>query len=164
MGVTILAEMLEHLPYLATAATVFAALVAFRRLRLQRLQEKNKISFLKHQSEVEHLQKLIASLSRVIAVAHEEWSDERNRALDDAIEEMQFHVVALQSLSNVVSADIDKWATDKDQDGNSISATIYYELGNLHVGISGPKKRFMQFKMDALKKIQDKLFSSMTKL
>ena len=133
-------------------------------LRHQRFQEKNRVSLLKHHSEVEHLQKLIASLARVMAVAHEEWSDERNRALDDAIKEMQFHVVALQSLSNVVSADIEKWATEKDQDGNSIAATIYYELGNLHVGISGPKKRFMQSKMDALKEIQDNLFSSMTKL
>lgn len=156
--------MIKLLPLLSTVATIFAALVAYWTLRLRQFQEKNKISLLKHQSEVEHLQKLIASLARIIAIALEEWGHERNRALDEAVKDMQFHVAALQSLSNVVGADIDKWATEKEPDGMSISAIIYHELGNLHARVGDPEKQFMQRKMDALKKIQDKLFSSMTKL
>lgn len=49
---TSLREMIEHLPYLATAATVFAALVAYWMLRHQRFQEKNRISLLKLHSEI----------------------------------------------------------------------------------------------------------------
>ena len=159
--------MLEFLPQiLAAGAAIFAAQVAYLMLKHQRFQEKNRVSLLKHQSEVEHLQKLIASLARVIALASDKWSDEWSQALDEAIKEMQFNVAALQSLSNVVSADIDQWAVekDKDKDGKSIWATIYYDLGKQHALVGDPHKQFMQSKMDALKEIQDKLFSSMTKL
>ena len=150
--------------YLAAGATGIAALVAILMLRHQRFQEKNRISLLKHQSEVEHLQRLIASLAKVIALVPDEWSDERSQTLDEAIAEMQFHVAALQSLSNVVGADIDQWAVEKDRDGKSISAIIYYDLGMQHAVVGDPHKQFMQSKMDALKGIQDKLFSSVTEL
>ena len=157
--------MLEHLPqFLAAAAALLTAFVACSMRSLQRNQEKNKISLLKHQSEVEHLQKLIASLAKVIAIAPEQWSDERSRALDEATKEMQFHVAALQSLSNVVGADIDQWTVEKDEDGNSISATVYFDLGTQHALVSDPHMQFMQSKMDALKEIHEKLFSSMTTL
>ncbi|MYA30651.1 MAG: hypothetical protein F4Y31_05385 [Gammaproteobacteria bacterium] len=156
--------MLELLPqYLATAATSLTALVAYLMLRHQRIQEKNRISLLKHQSEVAHLQKLIASLAKVIALASDEWSEERSQAINKAIKEMQFHVTALQSLSNVVAADVDQWAVGKDKDGKSISAIIYYDLGMQQVIVGDAHKQFMQSKMDALKRIQDKLFSSMTR-
>ena len=62
--------MLEHLPqYLAAAAALLTAYVACLMLRHQRFQEKNRIRLLKHQSEVENLQRLIASLAKVIALA-----------------------------------------------------------------------------------------------
>ena len=157
--------MLELLPpILAAGAAAFAARVAYLMLRHQRFQEENRLSLLKHQSEIEHLQKLIASLARVVVLASDEWSDERSQALDETIMEMQFHAAALQSLSNVVGADIKQWALEKDKDGRSISATIYYDLGTQHAVVGDPHKQFMQSKMDALKEIHDKLFSSMTKL
>ena len=61
---------------------------------------------------------------------------------------MQFHVAALQSLSNVVGADIDQWAVEKDGDGRSISATIYYDLGMQHARVGDPHMQFMLSKMD----------------
>ena len=145
-----LQEMLEHLPqYLAAAAALLTAYVACLMLRHQQFQEKNRIRLLKHQSEVENLQRLIASLAKVIALAPDEWSDKRSQALDETIEARQFHVAALQSLSNVVGADIDQWAVEKDKDGKSISATVYYDLGMQHARVGEPHMQFMQSKMNA---------------
>ena len=156
---------LEYLPgSLAAVAAIASAIAAFLILRHQIFQEKNKVLLLKHQSEVEHLQKLIGCLARVIALASREWSDQRSQALDQAVEEMQLHVAALQSLSNTVRKDIDQWATKKDPDGNSVSALIYYDLSMQHAAVGERHKQFMQAKMDVLKVIQDKLFASMTKL
>ena len=84
--------------------------------------------------------------------------------MNEAIEEMQFHVAALLSLSNVIGADIHEWAVEKDKDGKTIFATIYYDLGKQHARVGDSHIQFMQSKMDALKEIQDRLFLAMTKL
>ena len=145
-------------------ATCMTAFVAWKMLKLERFREKNKILFLKHQSEVEHLQKLIASLAQVTALASLEWNDERNQKLDLSIQEIQLHVSALESLNTPISTDIVKWVTEKDSDGKDIPQVLYYELGNLHA-INGEKhKEFLKLKMEELKEIQDKMFSSMTKI
>ena len=84
--------------------------------------------------------------------------------MDEAIKEMQFHVAALQSLSNVIGADIHRWAMGKDEDGKSVSTTIYYDLGTQHARVGDTHFQFMQSKMDVLKEMQDRLFLAMTKL
>ena len=150
--------------FMTAIATFMAAFAAWKMLKHEQFCEKNKILFLKHQSEVEHLQKLIASFAKVIALASLEWNDERNQKLDASIREIQFHVSILESLNTRISTDIVQWVREKDSDGKEISQVLYYELGNLHA-ITGEKhKEFLKLKMEELKKIQDKMFSSMTKI
>ena len=143
-------------------ATFSATIVARKMLKHEKFREKNKILFLKHQSEVEHLQKLIASFAKVIALASLEWNDERNQNLDELLQEIQLHISVLESLNTSISTDIVQWVREKDSDGKGISQVLYYELGILHA-ITGEKhKEFLNSKMEDLKRIQDKMFSSMT--
>ena len=158
-------EIIAAIPaFLTTIATFMAAFAAWKMLKHEQFREKNKVLFLKHQSEVEHLQKLIASFAEVIALASLEWNDERNKNLDAAMQEMQFHVSALESLNTSISTDIGRWIREKDSDRKGISQVVYYELGNLHAVTGEQHKEFLKSKMEDLKKIQDKMFSSMTKI
>lgn len=158
-------EVIAALAAIMTAiATFMAAIAARKMLKHEQFQEKNKVLFLKHQSEVEHLQKLIASFAKVIALASLEWNDERNQNLDSSIQEIQLHVSVLESLNTRISEDIVQWVREKDSDGKGISQVVYYELGNLHAVTGEQHKEFLKSKMEDLKKIQDKMFSSMTKI
>lgn len=149
---------------MTTIATCMTAFVAWKMLKLERFREKNKILFLKHQSEVEHLQKLIASFAKVIALASSEWNDKRSQNLDASIQEMQFHVSALESLNTSISTDIGRWIGENGSDGKRISQVVYYGLGHLHAVIGEQYREFLKSKMEDLKKIQDNMFSSMTKI
>ena len=153
---------------MAAIAALMAAIAAWKAnstaknmLKHEKFREQNRILFYKRQFEVEHLQKLISSFSRVIFLASLELGDARNRILDEAIQEMQFHVLALESLNISISADITRWIREKNSDGEGIPQNIYHELGELHAITGDKHKKFMQSKMEGLKKIQDKMFSEM---
>ena len=144
-------------------AAFMAAVAAWKMLKLEKSREKNRVLLLKHQSEVEHLEKLIASFARVIALDSCGWSDERNQNIDNAIQEMQLHISVLEALNTRISADVTQWVIEKDPDRKSIPQVVYYEIGQLHpTGHQASYKNFMELKMEKLKEIQDKMYSEMT--
>ncbi len=143
-------------------AACSAALAAWKMLKLEKSREKNRILLLKHQSEVEHLEKLIASFARVIALYSYKWSDERNQSIDRAIQEMKLHIAVLEALNTKISTDITRWVIEKGPDTKTISRIVFYEIGQLHPGDhKASNKSFMELKMERLKEIQDKMYSEM---
>ena len=144
---------------LAAVAAFMAACAAWKTFRLERFREKNRILLLKHQSEAEHLQKLIASFARVIALGSSQWSHERNQKIDETIQEFQLHVSVLEALNTKISTDITNWSKTHDRHGNSIPQKVHYELGQLHTTIGD--KEFFDSKMEGLKGIQDKMYAEM---
>ena len=133
-------------------------------LKLERFREKNRTLLLKHASEIEHLQELIASFARVVARDSEEWRDERNEQIDKAIQDMRFHLSVLEALNTKISADITQWVKARDPEGQTIPQVVYYEIGQLHaVGHSRSVSfgNFVKSKMEELKAIQDKMYSEM---
>ena len=145
-------------------ATAMAAFVACKILKLERFREKNRNLLLKHTSEIEHLQKLIASFARVVALDSAAWSVQRNQEIDKAIQEMQFHLSVLEALNTKISADITQWGKAKGPDEKTIPQVIYYEIGQLYpIGHSTNDgiRNFVESKMGRLKEIQGKMFSEM---
>ena len=148
---------------IAAGATVAAAFVACKMLKLERFREENRILFLKHESEVEHLQKLIASFARIVALDSAQWGFERNREIDKAIQEMQFHLSVLGALNTKISEDIVQWVTAATPDRETIAQIVYYQVGQLYsIGHEG-RINFFKCKVEDLKKIQDKMYSEMIK-
>ena len=147
--------------FMAAIAASMSAYVAWRVLKHDKFREQNRISFLKNQSEIEHIQKLIASFVEVMFLESLEWGDERSHGLDKAIQTMRFHVSSLESLNAVTSTRIAQWVREKSPDGKEVSQVIYYELGQSHVITGGKHREFMQLKLEELKDIQDTIFYSM---
>ena len=146
---------------LAGIATFMSAAAAWKMVSLERFREKNRILLLKHQSEAEHLEKLIASFAKVIALASLQWSHERNNNIDKTTQEIQLHVSVLEALNTKISTDITGWVQKSDQDGNSFARTVYFVLGQLHT-LGTQDKEFLVTKTEELKEIQDKLYSEMS--
>ena len=145
----------------ATGATVAAAFVACKMLKLERFREKNRILFLKHESEVEHLQKLIASFARVVALDSAQLGLSHAQEIDKTIQGMQFHLSVLKALNTKISEDIARWITAATPEGETISQIVYYQVGQLYaIGHEG-RINFFKYKMEDLKKIQDKMYSEM---
>ena len=148
---------------IAALAAVMTAFVACKMEKLERLRDKNRILFLKHESEVEHLQKLIASFARVAALDSAQWNNKRNQEIDEAILDMKFHLSILEALNTKISADIGHWAKAENPKGETISQIIDYQIGYLHSTGHEGRTNFFKYKMEELKKIQDKMYSEMTK-
>ena len=147
---------------ISSLAASMAALAAWKIVKLEKSREKNRILLLKHQSEVEHLEKLIASFARVTALGSLQWSDERNQSIDKAIQEMQLHISVLEVLNTKISADITQWVMEKDPDGKTIPQIVYYEIGQLHpIGHQASYRGFIESKVEKLREIQDKMYSEM---
>ena len=130
-------------------------------VRIERFREKNRILLLKHQSEAEHLEKLIVSFAKVIALGSSQWSQERNDSIDKTVQEIQLHVSVLEALITNISTDITRWVQTSDQTGNSVAGIVYFELGQLHPIAIGHKE-FFESKTKELKEIQDKMYSKLT--
>ncbi len=145
---------------ISVLAAYLAAFAAWKMLKLEKYREKNRILLLKHHSEVEHLEKLIASFARVIALYSYEWSDERNQSIDRAIQKMQLHIAVLEALNTKIGTDITQWVREKEADNKTVSQIVFYEICQLHT--AGSNKCFLELKMERLKKIQDKMYSEMT--
>ena len=155
---TVAAIMTTIAAFRAASAARKSSLTSEKMFEHDKFREQNRVLFLKHQSEVEHLQKLIASFSEVIALASREWSDERNQDLDKTIREMQFHVSVLESLNVPISVDISRWERERNSDGQGIPRNVYYTLGNLHaIGIDKDKD-FLNRRWKNLKRFRIKCF------
>lgn len=152
--------------FLAAFASISAAIAAWKSssvskktLQHQKYLEQNRVQFLKHQFEVDQLQKLIASFTEINALFFSEWGDERNKNIDRSIREMKFHISALKSLNTSISADIEQWESDENAE---FSRMIYYVIGQLHSKAEESYRDFLIYKMEELKKIQDKMFLSIS--
>ncbi len=158
--VAITSEILLIIPPIMSAfAAVGAWIVAIMTLRHQKFLEHNRVQFLKHQIEVDHLQKLIASFAEINFWLFSEWEDERNKNIDRSIHEMKFSLSVLKSLNTSISSDIKRWELDEKAE---FSRIIYYEIGQLHPVSTEKYRVFLTSKMDELIMIQDRLFSSIS--
>lgn len=137
--------------------------IAKQSLKHEKFREQNRILFLKHQSEIEHVQKLIASFTEISALASSDWGDGRSHNLDEKIQDIRFHVSSLVSLKTPISDAIDHWSRDKDQNDKSIPRIVYGVLGQSHAMIGEEEQEFLKSKLVELYDIQGKLFSSMIK-
>ena len=150
--------------FMSAIATCMAACTALKMLKLERFREKNRTLLLKHASEIEHLQGLIASFARVVAWDSEERREGRNQQIDKAIQDMQFHLAVLEALNTTISADITQWVKARNPEGQTIPQVVYYQIGQLHpIGHSDRVSfgNFVKSKMEELKGIQDKMYSEM---
>ena len=147
----------------AAGATVAAAFVACKMLKLEKFREKNRLLFLKHESEIEHLQRLIASFARIVAWDSVRSGYRRTQEVDKAIQDMQFHLSVLKALNTKTSEDIALWERTATPSGETIAQIVDYQVEQLHsIGHEG-RKCFFNYKMEDLNKIQDRMYSEMMK-
>ena len=91
---------------MAAIAAIASAIVAYLTLKSDRFRERNKILIVKHQLEMEHMQKLIGAFAEVCCLEPMVWSDARSQGLDKTIEALQFHVTSLARISHQGEAGI----------------------------------------------------------
>ena len=141
-------------------------------LRLERLRDQRKTFFLKHQAEIEHIQKLIAALASIIVDEKRDYShqDDRMQAIEKSVDRFLFHLDVLLSFSTPTSSKIDEWWTAESPDRENLLGTgilVNHTLSNIlcqglrfQYGILRDQEReFLSSKMTALRKIYDDIFT-----
>jgi len=92
------------------------------------------------------------------ATTSESWSDERSKKLQSLSKELRSYGIIISSLGKNVKDQMNKWATEKDIEGNSIPYVVEYILGNLGAHIGNKYDTFFERKTEELITIQENIF------